>query len=406
MDNSTRYNAYLSDLRHHFQRCPGMTLEDKIFLIRLTSDVVGSFIDRKCNAIGNDYNRLETAIRKEYTYDAKEAGVRLALSVKQGGAEDPQAFYLHLFDAYFDTECKDRMEEENGFKEMFLENLKAQYSPYMGTVDIKTTPIDELRRMASCAFRRFKDSSKSSHAPLVLAVGADPSTLRLEGTASGTRKNDNCNNGSEQQAQKSNNNSKPKGFPKTSLKIQTDFGPLHRLEEAGPAEAEPTTTVHALTPETLARSGVVASVSASPLAPTESATGPGQPSSPIRLPQRVLCSIICKGPTDKPHIPVTLEGALDCEGVLDSGSDFTIMSSSLWEQVRLAAAAQGLILGLTPCTVGIHPYSTSQMTLSNVVSINFTVGDMSVSHPEFVTNAESFPFLLGVDLIQCFEDGI
>ncbi|KAF7231784.1 protein diaphanous homolog 1-like [Nothobranchius furzeri] len=34
-------DAYLSDLRHHFQRCPGMTLEDTIFLIRLTSDGVG-----------------------------------------------------------------------------------------------------------------------------------------------------------------------------------------------------------------------------------------------------------------------------------------------------------------------------------------------------------------------------
>ncbi|XP_054587185.1 uncharacterized protein [Nothobranchius furzeri] len=211
--NSCPVDTYLSDLQHHFQRCPGMTLEDKIFLIRLTSDAVGSFIDRQRSAIANDYTRLEAANKKEYTYDAKEAGIKLALTVKQGRTEDPQAFYLRLFDAYFGTECKEGKEDEKGFKEIFLENLHPQYSPYMGTGDTNTTPMDELRRMASCAFRRFDKSSKSLHAPSVLVVGASPSSLRLEGTASGTHKNNNCNNGSKQQAQKSNNNSKPKGFP-------------------------------------------------------------------------------------------------------------------------------------------------------------------------------------------------
>uniref|UniRef100_A0A8C6LPM7 Uncharacterized protein n=1 Tax=Nothobranchius furzeri TaxID=105023 RepID=A0A8C6LPM7_NOTFU len=211
--NSYLVDNYLSDLRHHFQRCPGITLEDKIFLIRLTSDAVGSFIDRQRSAIANDYARLEAAIKKAYIYDAKEAGIKLALTVKQGRTEDPQAFYLHFFGAYFGTECKEGMEDEKGFKEIFLENLHPQYSPYMGTVEAKTTPMDELRRMVSCAFRRFDKSSKSSHAPSVLAVEVSPSLLRLEGTASGTHKNNNRNNGSKQQAQKSNNNSKPKGFP-------------------------------------------------------------------------------------------------------------------------------------------------------------------------------------------------
>ncbi|XP_070410508.1 uncharacterized protein [Nothobranchius furzeri] len=88
---------------------------------------------------------------------------------------------------------------------------------------------------------------------------------------------------------------------------------------------------------------------------------------------------------------------------MDSGSDFTIMSSYLWEQVHMTAVAQGRVLGLTPCAVNIHPFSSAQMTLSNMVFLNFTVGDISVSHPVFVTNVEAFPFLLGGDLLQRFK---
>nr|XP_054591247.1 uncharacterized protein LOC129155101 [Nothobranchius furzeri] len=165
----------------------------------------------------------------------------------------------------------------------------------------------------------------------------------------------------------------------------------------------PATMVRPLTPETSAKSGVVASVSAGPLAPKEPATRSGEPSSPIRLPLRFLCKIIRDGPNEKPHIPVTMEGTLVCEGIMDSGSDFTIMSSSLWQQVRMAAAAQGRVLGLVPCAVNIHPFFSGKMTLSNVVFLNFTVGDMSVSHPVFVANVDAFPFLLGGDLIQCFK---
>uniref|UniRef100_A0A8C6KXN3 Uncharacterized protein n=1 Tax=Nothobranchius furzeri TaxID=105023 RepID=A0A8C6KXN3_NOTFU len=181
---STSYpvDAYLSDLRHHFKRCPEMSMEDKIFLIRLTSDGVGSLIDRKCNLIGDNYEKLEAAVRKEYTYNSQEAGIQLALSVKQGRAEDPQVFYQRLFNAYFGTECKDGMEEDKGFKGLFLENLHAHYGPYMGTVDPKTTPMDELRRMASCAFVRFGKIGKSSSSASVMAL-EDKDALQLEGAA-------------------------------------------------------------------------------------------------------------------------------------------------------------------------------------------------------------------------------
>uniref|UniRef100_A0A8C6M7P2 Uncharacterized protein n=1 Tax=Nothobranchius furzeri TaxID=105023 RepID=A0A8C6M7P2_NOTFU len=181
---STSYpvDAYLSDLRHHFQRCPGMSMEDKIFRIRLTSDGVGSLIDRKRNLIGDNYEKLEAAVLKEYTYNSQEAGIQLALSVKQGRAEDPHVFYQRLFNAYFGTECKDGMEEDKGFKGLFLKNLHAHYGPYMGTVDPKTTPMDELRRMVSCAFVRFGKIGKSSSSASVMAL-EDKDALQLEGAA-------------------------------------------------------------------------------------------------------------------------------------------------------------------------------------------------------------------------------
>uniref|UniRef100_A0A8C6LF49 Uncharacterized protein n=1 Tax=Nothobranchius furzeri TaxID=105023 RepID=A0A8C6LF49_NOTFU len=462
---SYQVDAYLSDLRHHFQRCPGMTLEDKIFLIRLTSDAVGSLIDRKRNLIANDYEKLEAAVRKEYTYNSQEAGIQLALSVKQGRTEDPQVFYQCLFNAYFGTECKDGMEEEKGFKALFLENLHAQYSPYMGTVDPKTTPMDEHRRMASCAFTRFGKTSKSLSSPSVLAV-EEKTSLRLEGAAYGTHKNKNQRAGPKSQVQKPDNNPKQKGFPnnrpqnpnrprtpppapggdpktprrgcdkhrvsfrekgvlpgsyrrespcpseghtplgqKSPCNPHKDYNPAPRPRadsgsrspdknralgeiridllndskvresvlcitaveppqpacrstvEAGPAKATPATTVHSSTPEVTVRPAVVASIDACTLVPTEPETRPSKLSSSIKLPQRVLCSINQRGSTNKPHIPVTLEGVLDCEALMDMGSDYNIMSSSLWEQVRMAAAAQGRIIGLTTCVRQIQLFS-------------------------------------------------
>uniref|UniRef100_A0A1A8U924 Uncharacterized protein n=1 Tax=Nothobranchius furzeri TaxID=105023 RepID=A0A1A8U924_NOTFU len=95
------------------------------------------------------------------------------------------------------------MEEEKGFKELFLDNLHPQYGPHMGAVDLQVKTMDDLRRMASYSFRRFKDSSKSEDTPSVLAVEADPSTLRLEGTTSGTGKAKNCKPSAKLKAQNS-----------------------------------------------------------------------------------------------------------------------------------------------------------------------------------------------------------
>uniref|UniRef100_A0A8C6NWR4 Uncharacterized protein n=1 Tax=Nothobranchius furzeri TaxID=105023 RepID=A0A8C6NWR4_NOTFU len=169
-DTSYPVDAYLSDLRHHFRRCPGMSMEDRIFVIRLSSDGVGSLIDRKRNDIGDDYEKLEQVVRQEYTYNTQRPGLQLALSVKQGRAEDPQVYYQRLFNAYIGTECKDGMEEDKGFKALFLENQHVHYSSYMGTVDSDTTPMRELRRMASCAFVRFGKTGKGSNNPISYGV--------------------------------------------------------------------------------------------------------------------------------------------------------------------------------------------------------------------------------------------
>uniref|UniRef100_A0A8C6K968 Uncharacterized protein n=1 Tax=Nothobranchius furzeri TaxID=105023 RepID=A0A8C6K968_NOTFU len=509
-------DAYLSDLRHHFQRCPGMSMEDKIFLIRLTPDGVGSLIDRKCNLIGDDYEKLEAAVRKEYTYNSQESGIQLALSVKQGRAEDPQVFYQRLFNAYFGTECKDGMEEDKGFKGLFLKNLHAHYDPYMGTVDPKTTPMDELRRMMSCAFVRFGKVSKSSSSASVMKL-EDKDTLQLEGAAYKGRKPKGLRAGPKQKwaqqtavrqpqtftaANKRQDPERPRtpppargGGPKSPrpgrVKRRVSFGrkggslgPYRRdsphpggrrtpsrtasphasrgsygparepepqsgtlnpeelrvmtellrvlksdstareqilcmtvvgtpqphygsVAETGTAEAKPATTVRSPGPEALVTPAMVTSIDACAVARAEPRTRPSKPktrpnkSKPRpdernKFPQIVLGNITRCGPTKKPHVPVTLAEVLDCEALIDTGSAYTVMSGSVWEQVRMTAELQGHDLILVPCAKLIQSYSDSLTPLKGVAFVELTLGVMSVRHPVLVTTVDLFPLVLGV----------
>uniref|UniRef100_A0A1A8A999 Aspartyl protease n=1 Tax=Nothobranchius furzeri TaxID=105023 RepID=A0A1A8A999_NOTFU len=405
------------------------------------------------------------------------------------------------------------MEEDKSFKALFLENQHAHYSSYMGTVDTDTTPMRELRRMASCAFMRFGKTGKGSNNPSVMALG-DRDALQLEGAEYRDRKPKGFKAGPQKEGgqhdddkqyrpfNKRRDSERPRtpppargGAPKSPqtgrverrVSFEKKGGSPRPGRKASPhpdggrtpprasspyasrwshspargrdRESEDTTeeerrmvrellrrmradktttrevlcaTTRRVSPPRWEPAAGARAVDVRPStmsdtpAPAASVTRAGvgtasarevtsgglvtwptdrryQPTmSECRSDDSdfVLGNIVRRGHSGKPHVLVTVAGVRDCEALVDTGSTTTVMSRSAWEQVRRAAESRGRVLAFAPGTVRVPTLAGVEIPFKGLALIDLSVGFMTVQHPVLVADVDSFPLLLGCDLLN------
>uniref|UniRef100_A0A3B3C8D9 Uncharacterized protein n=1 Tax=Oryzias melastigma TaxID=30732 RepID=A0A3B3C8D9_ORYME len=176
--------AYLDDIEFYLRKYSDATIQDKIYLIKLSSSrEVIRFIERQPEVTRRDWFFLRQAVEREFSDYTTQSGLIVAMSVKQGRHEPPQHYYYRLFQAYFGTRNEPGMEEDLNFKSLFLQNLHPGTSHHLGVfVNPHTATINYLRELAALGFQKQKQSNPKSSEPTVLVTAtAEPPTLELEG---------------------------------------------------------------------------------------------------------------------------------------------------------------------------------------------------------------------------------
>ena len=116
-----------------------------------------------------------------------------------------------------------------------------------------------------------------------------------------------------------------------------------------------------------------------------------------------ICHLTEKGSTRKFYLSLTLEGVVTCDALLDTAADVTIMSTALFQRLRLIANQTNNDLETRPCSLKLRPFSHETITLTTVSLVQLSVGPMKLVHPVYVSPLDSIPFLVGKDLLNRFE---
>lgn len=174
--------AYLDDLEFYLRRFPQASVQDRIYLIKLTaSREVSRFIERQTDSVQNDYAALRQAMEKEFSSDLPQSGLSVALTVKQGRHEVPQQYYHRLWTAYFGSRNEPDMEQDPSFRTVFVQNLHPATSHHLGILaNPHTASIQQLREWAALAFQKQKQA-KNPEPNTVLALNTEPGHMELEG---------------------------------------------------------------------------------------------------------------------------------------------------------------------------------------------------------------------------------
>uniref|UniRef100_A0AAV2J8P1 Uncharacterized protein n=1 Tax=Knipowitschia caucasica TaxID=637954 RepID=A0AAV2J8P1_KNICA len=121
--------SYLRDIDFYSKRLLNASLEDKVFLIKLTSNrEVNNFIDRQSPATRRNYDNLCQALLDEYSDFGTSGTLTAALTVRQACNEPSDAYYHRLRQAYFGNQNYQNMEEDKHFKALFIQNLHPSLS--------------------------------------------------------------------------------------------------------------------------------------------------------------------------------------------------------------------------------------------------------------------------------------
>lgn len=175
-------HAYLQDIDFHLGMLDQATPHDKIYLIRVTSSLeVRSFLDRQPEEVKANSQWLREALIREFAGPESEQGITVAMDVKQGRQETPQAYCNRLRKAYFGSRNEPEMEEDLNFKKLFLRNLHPSIRRYLGLIaDPLTMKIQQLRDLAIKAYNQQKAATEK-HTTTILSVVTQNSDLVLEG---------------------------------------------------------------------------------------------------------------------------------------------------------------------------------------------------------------------------------
>ncbi len=79
------------------------------------------------------------------------------------------------------------------------------------------------------------------------------------------------------------------------------------------------------------------------------------------------------------------------------------MSRELLKEVQERTKRTNGTLKLQRCELNLQAYSHTGLQLKHVAPIHLTVGPMDLVHPVHVSKLNTYPLLIGKDLLNCFE---
>uniref|UniRef100_A0AAV2KZM9 ribonuclease H n=1 Tax=Knipowitschia caucasica TaxID=637954 RepID=A0AAV2KZM9_KNICA len=178
----TNTRSYLRVVDFHADRMPHASQDDKIYLIRLTSNgEVNDFIERQPRAIKHDYNELCKAILAEYSDYGASGTLTAAMAVKQAHNELAECYYHRLRQAFFGNRNYEGMEEDTNFRALYLQNLHPNLSQLLGVYACPLTQdIRQLKTLVARAQGKhlLKSQAKPQTQPSVYSV---ENHMELEG---------------------------------------------------------------------------------------------------------------------------------------------------------------------------------------------------------------------------------
>uniref|UniRef100_A0AAV2MP73 ribonuclease H n=1 Tax=Knipowitschia caucasica TaxID=637954 RepID=A0AAV2MP73_KNICA len=178
----TNTRSYLRVVDFHADRIPHASQDDKIYLIRLTSNgEVNDFIERQPRAIKHDYNELCKAILAEYSDYGASGNLTAAMAVKQAHNEFAECYYHRLRQAFFGNRNYEGMEEDTNFRALYLQNLHPNLSQLLGVYACPLTQdIRQLKTLVARAQGKhlLKTQAKPQTQPSVYSVD---NHMELEG---------------------------------------------------------------------------------------------------------------------------------------------------------------------------------------------------------------------------------
>ncbi len=125
-------------------------------------------------------------------------------------------------------------------------------------------------------------------------------------------------------------------------------------------------------------------------------------SSQTPVPQ-LLGDLIEKGIARKFYLSIIIERHIRVEALLDTGADITLMSTELLQEVLELTKRTNGTLKLQRCELNVQAYSHTGLQLKHVAPIHLTVGPMDFVHPVYVSTLNTYPLLIGKDLLNRFE---
>ncbi len=125
-------------------------------------------------------------------------------------------------------------------------------------------------------------------------------------------------------------------------------------------------------------------------------------SSQTPVPQ-LLGDLIEKGIARNFYLSIIIERHIRVEALLDTGADITLMSTELLKEVQEGTKRTNGTLKLQRCELNVQAYSHTGLQLKHVAPIHLTVGPMDFVHPVYVSTLNTYPLLIGKDLLNRFE---
>lgn len=122
---NSNVDNYLRELEYCLSDLPHATSREKLKLIwKTTSRSVHAFIQTQPLHIRESYHKLCEVLHEEYSLYTDETSATLkAIQIKHRRSEAPREYYSRLRNAYFQGSNKPGLEEDQGFKSLFLHNL-------------------------------------------------------------------------------------------------------------------------------------------------------------------------------------------------------------------------------------------------------------------------------------------
>uniref|UniRef100_A0AAV2MIT0 DUF4371 domain-containing protein n=1 Tax=Knipowitschia caucasica TaxID=637954 RepID=A0AAV2MIT0_KNICA len=387
----TNTRSYLRVVDFHADRIPHASQDDKIFLIRLTSNgEVNDFIERQPKAIKQDYNGLCKAILAEYSDYGASGTLTAAMAVKQAHNELAECYYHRLRQAYFGNRNYEGMEEDTNFRALVENHMELEGAPTAQKHKWETDrgPQRNNQRHADPKNGQPRDQKLPQYGERRAgqADGKDRAPQRSHQDRTATTIN------------KSNLSREEQSLLRTLLckarEKKTDSADVFAVSVSDDAEDAPYQMDDDLSEQE----------------PDDDYSDPNAQNEDIRYDQREVMVIQVNSITDpQGDGPSTT----NCEppfhqfiGDLqqkDTAANISLIGDDLFGKLQSLASKSHRDLKTQPCDLEIRPYSQEDTTIRKLALMRLTVGPITLVHPVYISPVNAHPLLLGQDLLNRFK---